>query len=102
MPPNIPPPPDPPPQNNLEHQAWDRTVEMQVTGVGGIRLNKDAGIQQQIIIDNKTGLNLQKVTDEIIIDGRTFMAAESLTGVCPRRVYVWSPGASIYYFEDPG
>ena len=103
VPVNAPEPPNPPPPSDtLEQEAWDKTVAMQVTGIGGIRLNKDAGIQQLVTAHNKAGLNLQKVTDEVIIDGHTFMAAESLTGACPRRVYVWQPGLPIYFFEDPG
>jgi hypothetical protein len=75
---------------------------MQVSGIGGLRLNKDAGIQKIVTQDNAAGLSLQIVTDEVIIDGVTFAAAESLTGVVPRRVYFWQPGFTIGYFEDPG
>lgn len=92
----------PPPENDIKELAWNATVEMQVSSIGGIRLNKDAGIQQKINEHNKAGLNLQVVTDEIIIEGTTFLAAESLTGACPRRVYAWRPGQAIYYFEKPG
>lgn len=102
VPSNIPPGPVDPPQAAPHQAAWDKTVEMQITGQGGIRLNKDAGIQQEITKHNSMyGLNLQKVTDEVIIDGYTFMAAESLTGACPRRVYVWKAGIPIYYYTDP-
>lgn len=88
--------------DTLEKRAWAATVQMQSTGQGGIRLNKDAGIQQQLTTDNEEeGLDLQKVTDEVIIDGHTFMAAESLSGLCPRRVYVWLPGHPVWFFEDP-
>jgi hypothetical protein len=97
-----PPPVEPPPPNDLYQRAWDTTVDMQVSGIGGLRLNKDAGIQKRVTQDNAAGLSLQIVTDEVIIDGVTFAAAESLTGVVPRRVYFWQPGFTIGYFEDPG
>lgn len=96
--------PTPPvdPIEELKKQVWNFTSKMQETGNGGIRLNKDAGIQRQMTKDNKNfGLDLQKVTDEVTIDTRTFMAAESLTGLCPRRVYVYEPGKPIWFFEDP-
>lgn len=96
----ITPPPvvNPPVDNELHDFAWTVTVDKQVTGQGGLRLNAAAGIQQQV---TKDGLNLQIVTDEVTIDGVTFQAAESLTGACARRVYAWEAGKAIYYFEDP-
>lgn len=97
-----PPTPPPPPLDDLHQLAWDATVEMQETGFGGIRLNAKAGIQVQMTEDNERDhLDLQKVTDEIAIEGKVFMAAESLTDLVPRRVYVWEPGEQIYFFEDP-
>lgn len=94
------PPPTEPPDNNHQ-EAWNVTVNMQVTGQGGLRLNALAAIQQQVNLDNRAGLALQIVTDEVIIDGVVYQAAESLTGACARRVYAWEAGAEIYYFEDP-
>lgn len=86
--------------DSLHEQAWEVTVNQQVTGLNGIRLNPNAAIQREIAADNKRlGLDLQVVTSEIKIDGKTFQAAESLSGRVPRRVYVWSPNAAIYYFE---
>ena len=84
----------------FEKVAWDTTVAMQITGQGGLRLNAVAGIQQIINIDNDSGLDLQIVTDEVVVDGKTVQAAESLTNKVPRRVYVWEAGEPIYYFED--
>lgn len=97
------PPTQPLPPSNPDHkQAWDVTVNMQVTGQGGLRLNAGAGIQQQVTQDNDAfDLSLQIVTDEYHLNGKTYQAAESLTNAVPRRVYVWSPGVPIYWYEDP-
>ena len=85
----------------FEIKAWAITVQMQQTGQDGIRLNKDAGIQGQINDDNASDdYNLQIVTSETIVDGKTVQAAESRTGKVPRRVYVWEAGKPIYYFEE--
>jgi len=83
-------------------EAWDRTVDMQVTGQGGMRLNAAAGIQQQVTKDSDEGnLHLQLVTDEIHINGVTYQAAESLTGACKRRIYYWSPGEPVRWTDVP-
>lgn len=96
-----PPPIDPPSDDTFEQKAWQVTVEMQRTGQDGIRLNADAGIQQQINDDNASGdYDLQIVTSEIIVDGKTVQAAESRTGKTPRRVYVWEAGVPIYWYEE--
>lgn len=95
------PPPQPPP-NSDEQQAWNVTVDMQVTGQGGLRLNAGAAIQQQVARDNEgSNLYLQIVTDEYHLNGKTYQAAESLTGACARRVYVWHPVEVMYWYEDP-
>lgn len=99
---DYPEPPEPPPSNSDHQAAWDYTVNMQVTGQGGLRLNAAAGIQQQVTHDSeRDNLSLQIVTDEYHLNGKTYQAAESLTGACARRVYVWSPGEHIYWYEDP-
>lgn len=86
---------------NFEQKAWAVTADMQKTGQGGIRLNADAGIQQRINVDNDiSNYDLQIVTDEAIVDGKTVQAAESRTGKVPRRVYVWEEGKPIYYFGE--
>lgn len=98
---NIPEPPEPP-TNPILIQGWDTTVEMQVTGIDGIRLNALAGIQQVIHQDSiRDDLHLQVVTSEVTIDDYVFQAAESLTSACPRRVYVWQSGEDVYWFNDP-
>ena len=84
----------------FQQKAWEVTSNMQITGQGGLRLNAAAAIQQIINIDNDSGLDLQIVTDEVVIDGKTVQAAESLTNKVGRRVYVWEAGEPIYYFED--
>lgn len=96
------PPDDPNPGNDdeLRQMAWEVTVNKQVTGNGGLRLNPSAGIQRQINIDNQKGLSLQVVTDETKVGPWTVQAAESLTGAVPRRVYVWEPGKPIWHFEE--
>ena len=87
--------------DDFEIKAWAVTVQMQQTGQDGIRLNADAGIQQQIQTDNVSGdLDLQIVTAETIVDGKTVQAAESLTGKVLRRVYVWEAGKPIYWYEE--
>jgi hypothetical protein len=92
--------PPPPPPDNFKKKAWEVTSNMQKTGQDGIRLNTKAGIQEQIIADNVYGhYDLQIVTAETIIDGKTVQAAESLTGKVPRRVYVWEAGESIWWYE---
>ncbi len=95
------PDPDPSDRDELHRAAWAITADKQVTGRGGLRLNAKAGIQQQINIDNELGPAVQIVTDEVVIEGVTFQAAESLTGACARRVYAWEAGQVIYYFNDP-
>jgi hypothetical protein len=98
--PVINPPIDPPVDDEFEQKAWEVTVEKQVTGQGGLRLNANAAIQRQVNIDNLGGLNLQIVTDEVLVDGKVVQAVESLTKTVPRRVYVWEAGKEIYYFEE--
>jgi hypothetical protein len=96
------PPPPPPPTGSFEEAAWNLTSEMQEFGQNGIRLNTMAGIQKQINADNDTGgHDLQVVTSETILTGKTIQAAECKRGTTPRRVYVWEPGQPIYYFENP-
>jgi hypothetical protein len=89
------------PVNTFKEEAWQLTSEMQELGQNGIRLNTKAGIQQQINVDNDAGgHDLQIVTSETDLDGRTIQAAECKRGTTPRRVYVWEPGQAIYYFEE--
>lgn len=89
------------PTETFKEAAWRLTSEMQEFGQNGIRLNKDAGIQQQINSDNfVSDTDFQIVTAETTIDGKTVQAAESLSGRGPRRVYVYEPGQPIYYFEN--
>jgi len=93
--------PDPqPPLTSFEKKAWEVTVRMQETGQNGIRLNAEAAIQKQINEDNAEGLELQIVTSEEFVEGKTVQAAESLTGKCPRRVYVWHRHEPLYWFEE--
>jgi hypothetical protein len=99
---SIQPPVPPPPTNDFEQMAWNVTSEMQRIGQNGIRLNAQAGIQRQVSEDNLYfGTDFQIVTAENKVDGRTVQAVESLSGLHPRRVYVWSPGEEIYWFEQP-
>jgi hypothetical protein len=94
--------PPPPPLDNFKKEAWRITAEMQRTGQNGIRLNADAAIQLEIDYDNLTeGTDFQIVTSETGVDGRTVQAAESHSGVFPRRVYVWELGEEIYWYENP-
>ena len=86
---------------DFKQKAWAVTVNMQKTGQDGIRLNADAAIQQQINADNASNdYDLQIVTSETIVDGKTVQAAESRTGKVPRRQYVWEAGKPIYWYED--
>ncbi len=95
------PDPNPNPDSDFEIKAWAVTAQMQQTGQGGIRLNADAAIQQAINDDNASyDWDLQIVTDEAIVDGKTVQAAESRTGKVLRRVYVWEAGKSTYWFEE--
>ena len=99
-------PPLPPIVDEFEEAAWNLTTEMQRTGQNGIRLNALAGIQQRIKQDNRIDrTDYQIVTSEAqLIDftvNKTVQAAESLSGTFPRRVYVWTPGQEIYYYENP-
>lgn len=101
--PSVPPPdPDPvPPDLTFEPAAWHKTVEMQENGQNGIRLNSQAAIQKQVTEDNAAdNLDLQIVTSETTVQGKTVQAVESLTGKVPRRVYVWEVGMPVYFFED--
>lgn len=86
----------------FKEEAWTLTSEMQRFGQNGIRLNAEAGIQQQINADNDSGgHDLQVVTSETTVMGKTVQAAECKRGTTPRRVYVWEAGQPIYYFENP-
>ena len=90
-----------PPSTDFSKKAWEITVQMQETGQDGIRLNADAAIQQQINADNNFGnYDLQIVTAETIVDGKTVQAAESMTDKVARRVYVWEAGVPIYWYEE--
>jgi len=94
--------PPPPPSNDFEEEAWRVTTEMQQNGQNGIRLNANAGIQQQITEDNLYyGWDFQIVTAETDVQNKTVQAVESISGGPPRRVYVWEPGQEIYWFEHP-
>jgi hypothetical protein len=96
-----PPPPEPPPLTSFQKKAWAVTVEMQETGQGGIQLNAEAAIQKEINNDNMNGdLDLQIVTTEEFVEGKTVQAAESRTGKVPRRVYVWHRLEGTYWFEE--
>lgn len=87
---------------SFEERIWENTRARQISTMGGIRLNPDTAIQHQISIDNlRNGLDLQIVTVEETVEGKTYRAAESLTGIVPRRVYVWSPGKDVYWFTNP-
>lgn len=98
-----PPPTNPeplPPISDFEERAWNLTTEMQETGQNGIRLNKDAAIQDKINQHNAQGnYELQIVTSERVLDGKTIQAVESRTGAIPRRVYVWEAGKPVTWFE---
>lgn len=98
-----PPQPPQPPSSEFRNEAWRVTVEMQEKGQNGIRLNALAGIQQAISAENEDNprLQLQIVTSETIVNGKTIQAVESLTGLVPRRVYVWEAGKEVYFFESP-
>jgi hypothetical protein len=92
---------EPPPTDTFREAAWKLTSKMQELGQNGIRLNTEAGIQQRINADNKAGgHDLQIVTSETTLDGKTIQAAECKRGSTSRRVYVWEPGTPIYYFEE--
>ena len=89
------------PTDTFKEAAWRLTSEMQESGQNGIQLNTEAGIQQQVNADNDGGgHDLQIVTTETILDGKTIQAAECKRGTTSRRVYVWEPGQPIYYFEE--
>jgi hypothetical protein len=96
------PEPEPqPPLTSFQKKAWEVTVRMQETGDRGIQLNAEAAIQKQINKDNEEGnLDLQIVTTEEFVEGKTVQAAESLTGKVPRRVYVWHRFEPMYWFEE--
>lgn len=92
---------EPMPTETFEEAAWKLTSEMQEFGQNGIRLNTKAGIQQQINADNDAGgHDLQVVTSETTLDGKTVQASECKRGTTSRRVYVYEPGQPIYYFEE--
>jgi murein DD-endopeptidase MepM/ murein hydrolase activator NlpD len=90
--------PPPPSEETFEQQAWRESVEEQIAR--GIPLNPDAGLQQAIFNDDLVPVHREIFTvhDDI---GYTVQAGEHLTGAVPRRVYVYQPGQSIYYFEEP-
>ena len=89
------------PPADFWEEAWLITSGMQINGDNGIRLNSEAAIQQQIVKHNEAhNLDLQVVTAETIIDGKTVQAAESLSGRVPRRVYVWEAGEDVYWFDE--
>jgi len=96
------PDPDPnPPLTPFEKKAWEVTVRMQETGQNGIQLNAEAAIQKQINKHNEGGdLDLQIVTTEEYVEGKTVQAAESRTGKVPRRVYVWHRLEGLYWYEE--
>lgn len=85
-----------------QQKAWELTVNKQVTGQGGLRLNPKAGIQERVARDNKANpkLQLQIVTDEVHLNGAVYQAVESLTGMVARRVYVYREGVPVTYFEE--
>ncbi len=74
---------------------------MQETGQNGIQLNADAAIQKEINKHNEEGgYDLQIVTTEEYVEGKTVQAAESRTGEVPRRVYVWHRLEGLYWYEE--
>lgn len=94
--------PDPdPPLSDFEKKAWEITAQMQRTGQNGIQLNTDAAIQKLINQHNEEkDLDLQIVTTEEFVEGKTVQAAESRTGKVPRRVYVWHRLEGLYWYEE--
>lgn len=95
---------EPPPTETFEEKAWRITTEMQITGDHAIQLNAEAGLQKAISLENyDQGLDLQIVSMEKWIDGSPVVAAESLQGLVPRRVYAYDVSTGqIRYFLDPG
>jgi murein DD-endopeptidase MepM/ murein hydrolase activator NlpD len=88
-------PPEPPgPGETDEQRWWDMTVEEQITC--GIQL-ADTAIQDAIRRDG-----FHPVTKEMYEEGEPpMMAAEDwITGVEPRRVYVWQDG-HVHWFNEP-
>ena len=96
------PEPEPdPPLTSFEKKAWEITVRMQETGQNGIQLNADAAIQKEINKHNEEGdYDLQIVTSEEFVEGKTVQAAESRTGKVSRRVYVWHRLEGLYWYEE--
>jgi hypothetical protein len=96
--PQEPDPPNPPtPGDTWEERAWAMSVTEQIER--GIPLNPNAGLQQAIFkaVDGR----FTPVHRERTLDGKTFQAAEDVTGQKPRRVYVYEPGRPITYFLQP-
>lgn len=90
------PPPIPPPTGEeWKRPAWAASVAEQITR--GIPLNPSAALQSAIF-----QAGLVPVHKEIIVEGRTLQAAESLTGSPARRVYVWEAGKPVTWFSNPG
>lgn len=88
-------PVDPPPPDDWKKQAWAISVQEQIDR--GIPLNPNAALQQRIYADGMVVVHRERS-----YQGRTFQAAESLTGAKARRVYVWEPGKAIWWFSNPG
>jgi hypothetical protein len=91
VPPPIPPPPT---DETWEREAWAISVQEQIDR--GIPLNPNAALQNRILADR-----LVPVHRERTHEGKTFQAAESLSGSPQRRVYVWEPGLPIWWFNEP-
>jgi hypothetical protein len=87
-------PPPPPPVDDWKPKAWAASVSEQIAR--GIPLNPNAALQAEIY---KAGM--VPVHREIIVDGRTLQAAESLSGSPARRVYVWQAGKPVTWFGNP-
>lgn len=98
--PEIPPivdPPTQPPTEDLtawKKQAWYMSEQEQ--RLRGIRLNSKAAIQEAVEADD-----MHIVTNELNYKGKVFQPAESYTKSPPRRVYVWEPAKTVWWFEDP-
>jgi hypothetical protein len=88
------PPPPPPPVDDWKPKAWAESVSEQIAR--GIPLNPNAALLAEIY---KAGM--VPVHREIIVDGRTLQAAESLSGSPARRVYVWQAGKPVTWFGNP-
>jgi murein DD-endopeptidase MepM/ murein hydrolase activator NlpD len=85
-------------QLTLKEFLWEESVKEQIAR--GIPLNPNAALQKEIYKDGLVAVHRER-SPSYDDESYTIQAGEDLSGIIPRRVYVWQPGVPVWWFDDP-